>query len=59
MSDKSMEALKRIREAGNNTTEWATWAQRMAAWGMQPDRWPYPGDDPPGVRAELAKESKQ
>lgn len=32
---QAIEALRRIREAGNNTTDWATWAQKTAAWGMQ------------------------
>lgn len=31
----AIEALRRIREAGNNSTEWAVWAQKTAAWGMQ------------------------
>lgn len=44
---KGMEALKTIREAGYNTTDWATWAQKWAAHGMQPDRWPAPPKDAP------------
>lgn len=41
------EALANIRFAGNNTTAWAVWAQKMAAWGMEPDKWPKPEALPP------------
>ena len=40
-------ALKVIREAGHNTTDWATWAQKWAAHGMQPNKWPAPPTDAP------------
>ena len=40
-------ALKRIREAGHNFGAWATWAQKTAAWGMEPYKWPDPGKDAP------------
>jgi hypothetical protein len=46
-------ALKMIREAGENFTDWATWAQKMAAWGMEPDKWPMPGKDAPASPAPL------
>jgi hypothetical protein len=41
------EALRAIRCAGNNTTNWATWAQRWAAWGMEPNKWPKPSATAP------------
>jgi septation ring formation regulator EzrA len=44
---QAQEALRRIREAGNNTTEWATWAQRTAAWGMQTGYCPEQPKDAP------------
>lgn len=47
LSETEREALRLIREAGNNTTDWATWAQKMAAWGMEPNKWPKPSDYAP------------
>lgn len=43
----AIQALRLIRHASGNTTEWATWAQRMAAWGMEPNKWPKPDDSAP------------
>lgn len=33
----AFKALKTIREAGHNTTDWATWAQKWAAHAMNPE----------------------
>lgn len=41
------EALNAIRCAGNNASDWAVWAQRTAAWGMAPDKWPKQNEDAP------------
>lgn len=45
--DAAHEALRAIRHAGNNTTDWATWAQRTAAWGMEPHKWPKQDKEAP------------
>lgn len=45
--ESAREALSNIRSAGNNCNDWATWAQRTAAWGMAPDKWPKQDKDAP------------
>lgn len=47
MKSGLMEALRRIRHAGNNFTDWAIWAQKTAAWGMAPSLWPEPPEHAP------------
>lgn len=44
---KSQLVLRHIREAGNNTSDWATWAQRWAAHAMRPTFFPEPAAEPP------------
>lgn len=41
------EALKMIREAGNNLDPTAQWMQKWAAHGMEPDKFPMPCIEPP------------
>lgn len=38
----ALQALSEIRTQGWNFTDWAIWAQKMAAWGMAPNKWPKP-----------------
>lgn len=51
-------ALRTIRQAGNNTSKWAEWAQKMAAWGMgfrlaaMPDE-TAPAEEPPAPPISL------
>lgn len=47
VSSPAHEALFRIRHAGGNTTEWAVWAQKTAAWGMEPGKWAQPPAEAP------------
>lgn len=42
-------ALWAIRTAGHNTTDWAIWAQKMAAWGLEPAKWPRPPEAAPST----------
>ena len=44
---QAVESLRRIREAGNNFSEWAIWAQKTAAWGMQTGYCPEQPKDAP------------
>jgi len=46
------EALRKIREVGNNTDRTARWMQEWAAWGMEPDKFARPNDDPPEEDSE-------
>ncbi len=60
-------ALSWIRQAGNNTSAWATWAQRTAAWGMEPHKWPMqtmgapeePKEDHVAMPAALSAEMRK
>jgi hypothetical protein len=36
------QALYEIRTSGHNYGNFAIWAQKMAAWGMEPNKWPKP-----------------
>lgn len=50
---KSHEALRRIRQAGNNWFSWCTWAQKTAAWGMEPSKWPEQDPDAPQEKCNV------
>jgi len=41
------EALWKIRTAGRNEDLTAQWMQKWAAWGLEPDKWEKPSDEPP------------
>ena len=47
-------ALRSIRESGGNTGSTASWMQKWAAWGLEPDKWPRPSEKPPSDTHEGA-----
>ena len=49
-ADNVENALKTIREAGNNTHPTAAWMQKWAAYAMEPCKWPKPDAKPPKER---------
>jgi hypothetical protein len=44
--ERQQMALRIIREAGQNDDDTASWMQRWAAWGMEPNKWPKPTATP-------------
>lgn len=48
MTNKLMEeALWKIRTAGNNEDPTSQWMQKWAAWGLEPEKWDRPEENPP------------
>jgi hypothetical protein len=43
-----VEALEIIRRASRNLEPTAQWMQRVAAWALEPHKWPRPETEPPG-----------
>ena len=41
------EALWKIRIAGRNENSTAQWMQKWSAWGLEPDKWEKPSNEPP------------
>jgi hypothetical protein len=41
-------ALAKIRFAGNNADATAIWMQKVAAYAMEPEKWPDPGPQSSG-----------
>jgi hypothetical protein len=42
-----VEALERIRRAPRNESPTVAWMQRVAAWALEPHKWPKPESEPP------------
>jgi hypothetical protein len=44
-----VEALERIRRAPRNESPTVAWMQRVAAWALEPHKWPKPESEPPSA----------
>lgn len=45
--ERTLQALKKIRESGWNEHPTAVWMQKVAAEAMEPGKWPEQPDQPP------------